>query len=149
MPCTERPRSCASSTLDPRYATSKYNLRQYAAVARRSRIQRSCSSVDPVPSNEAPVTSTWAETWQMGAEAYGLFGGAPCTPSRFQRRTRPAPSWQLRFKAATREWITFGEHTRFARRCKGSRMSAQPQGTVPGRAPSTTMSRNHAPLASS
>ena len=89
------------------------------------------------------------ETWQMGAEAYGLFGGAPCTPSRFQRRTRPAPSWQLRFKAATREWITFGEHTRFARRCKGSRMSAQPQGTVPGRAPSTTMNRNHAPLASS
>ena len=32
---------------------------------------------------------------------------------------------------------------------QGSRMSAQPQGTVPGRAPSTTMSRNHAPLASS
>ena len=64
--------------------------------------------------------STWAETWQMGAVAYGLFGGAPCTPSRFRRRTRPTPSWQLRFKAATREWITFGEHTRFARRCKGS-----------------------------
>ena len=37
----------------------------------------------------------------MGAVAYGLFGGAPCTPSRFQRRTRPAPSWQLRFKAPT------------------------------------------------
>ena len=46
----------------------------------------------------------------MGAEAYGLFGGAPCTPSRFRRRTRPTPSWQLRFKAATRELITFSEH---------------------------------------
>jgi len=34
MPCTERPRSCASSTLDPRYATSKYTF--FSSPARSS-----------------------------------------------------------------------------------------------------------------
>ena len=123
--------------------------RRYAAAARPLRTRRTRSCQDPVAANDTHVKSTWAERCQVRAEAHGLFDGAPRTQSRFQSRTRPAPSWQLRLKAATRESNTFCEHTRFARRWQGSRMGARPQSTAPRRAQSTTMSRIHSPLASS
>ena len=107
--CAQRRNAaCSCARMQPIARSSSRASRRYAAVARSYELEEHGAARILWQQTRHPSRSTWAETCQVGAEAHGLFDGAPRTPSRFGRRTRPSPSWKLRFKAATRERDTFG-----------------------------------------